>query len=136
MKKTILLFFVIIAITSCTENDSNLDTTVSDPIIGEWQLQSIIENGVNVDLTECEKKSTLKFNEDGSSKAISYDGIVANNCYKDDEENSTWKNNGDGTYTLDEYSDKVTFSENNTVLTIVASDSDTGEKIILIFKKK
>jgi hypothetical protein len=115
MKKTILLFFVITGIISCTENDSNLDTTVSDLIIGEWQLQSIIENGVDVDLTECELKSTLTFNQDNSLTGVSYimDGIKS--CYSEDEK-SIWKNKSDDTFIIDGCSIDVFFSENNTAL--------------------
>ena len=38
MKRTILLFFAIAGIISCTENDTIPKTQV-DPIIGTWQLR-------------------------------------------------------------------------------------------------
>jgi hypothetical protein len=46
MKRTILLFFAIAGILSCTENDTIPKTKV-DPIIGTWQVQSVFEDGVD-----------------------------------------------------------------------------------------
>ena len=124
MKKTILLFFVITGIISCTENDSNLDTTVSDLIIGEWQLQSIIEKGVDVDLTECELKSTLTFNQNDSLTGVSYIMDSIKSCYSEDEK-STWKKNSNDTYTIDGCNIDIIFSEENTACEIKITNKPT-----------
>ena len=131
MKKTILLFFAIAGIISCTENDtlSNnhnqadsgivkpndpQDKSLSDLIIGEWQLESIHFEPVRDLATECQKKSTLKFNQDGTFTGVSYITDTGKPCYEEDE-NSTWKNNnGETNYTIDGYIVEITFSKNNT----------------------
>ena len=101
MKKTILLFIAILGIISCSENDSNLETTVSDPIIGTWQLQSAFEDGVDF-ATECNKKSTAKFSEGGTLTLEIFKSQPANNCIDScfvDNEIGTWQNN-DGIYKI------------------------------------
>ena len=116
MKRTILLFFAIAGIISCTENDTIPKTQV-DPIIGTWQLESVIIDGVNV-IGECEMKSTLKFNQDGTFTGVSYITDTGKPCYEEDE-NSTWKNNnGETNYTIDGYIVEITFSKNNTIAAI------------------
>ncbi len=126
MKRTILLFFAIAGIISCTENDTIPKTQV-DPIIGTWQLESVIIDGVNV-IGECEMKSTLKFNQDGTFTGVSYITEPGKPCYEEDE-NSTWKNNnGETNYTIDGYIVEITFSKNNTIAAIrVTKDNPDHE---------
>jgi hypothetical protein len=140
MKQLFLLFFVIISIISCTENDSNLDKTLSDPIIGKWQTKSIIVNGVDL-ITECEKQSTLTFHTDGSLTGVSHMVDIGKRCYTKKEE-TTWQNNIDDNYTIDGSIIDIIFSEKNTVckmtVTIENQDYDGIFKRsgnIYIFKK-
>jgi len=72
MKRTILLFFAIAGILSCTDKDTIPKNQV-DPIVGEWKLQSIVYNQTGTNLaSECQMKSTYKFNEDGSITGTVY----------------------------------------------------------------
>ena len=126
MKKTILFLFAIAGIISCTKDDTIPKTQV-DPIIGEWQLESVMIDGVNV-TDECTIKSTLKFNQDGTVTGVSYVTDTGKPCYEQDE-NSTWKNNnGDTNYTIDGYIVEITFSKNNTIAAIrVTKDNPDHE---------
>tara|TARA_B100000767_G_scaffold69779_1_gene66411 strand:+ start:176 stop:655 length:480 start_codon:yes stop_codon:yes gene_type:complete len=131
MKRTILLFFAIVGIISCTENDtlSNnhnqadsgsvkhndpQDKSLSDRIIGEWQLESIHFEPVRDLATECQKKSTYKFNEDGTITGIVYSKDIGKKC-SDKLVNSTWKNIDSSNYyfLIDNSIKHVTFSQDN-----------------------
>jgi hypothetical protein len=131
MKRTILLFFAIAGIISCTENDtlSNnhnqadsgfvknndpQDKSLSDPIIGEWQLESIYFEPVRDLATECQKKSTYKFNEDGTITGIVYSESIGEKC-SDKLVNSTWKNIDSSNYyfLIDNSIKHITFSQDN-----------------------
>jgi hypothetical protein len=98
MKRTILLFFAIAGILSCTENDTIPKTKV-DPIIGTWQVQSVFEDGVDF-ATECNKKSTAKFSERGdlTLEMFSDRQPAIDSCFIKNEIGS-WQNN-DGIYEI------------------------------------
>ena len=83
MKKTILLFFAIAGILSCTDKDTIPKNQV-DPIVGEWKLQSIIykQTGTNL-ASECQIKSTYKFNEDGSITGIVYTEDIGGKLFRE-----------------------------------------------------
>ncbi len=83
MKRTILLFFAIAGILSCTDKDTIPKNQV-DPIVGEWKLQSIIykQTGTNL-ASECQIKSTYKFNEDGSITGIVYTEDIGGKLFRE-----------------------------------------------------
>ena len=134
MKRTILLFFAIAGILSCTENgtlsnnhnqaDSGsvkhndpLDKSLSDPIIGEWQLESIYFEPVRDLATECQKKSTYKFNDDGTITGIVYSESIGEKC-SDKLVNSTWKkiDSSNYYYLIDNSIKYVTFYNNSIIM--------------------
>jgi len=84
MKKTILLFFAIAGIISCKDNNAISSPPKSDPIVGEWKLQSIIykQTGTNL-ASECQIKSTYKFNEDGSITGIVYTEDIGGKLFRE-----------------------------------------------------
>lgn len=124
MKKFIYLFILIITLNSCeSEDDSS-----SDPIVGTWQLTSIIENGEEI-ATDCEKENTVTFSSNATFTIIdSYDN--GNNSCSTDTATGSWKNKGNSNYSVTifekERETKVNFSKNNTVWSSTNTDSDGG----------
>jgi hypothetical protein len=150
MKRTILLFFAIAGIISCTENDtlSNnhnqadsgfvknndpQDKSLSDPIIGEWQLESIYFEPVRDLATECQKKSTYKFNKDGTITGIVYSEGIGEKC-SDKLVNSTWKNIDSSNYyfLIDNSIKIVKFSDKKTTI-VMKSKNIVDECIFKLF---
>ncbi len=128
MKKIIFLFLAIATLSSCeTKEDDNPNS--SDIIIGTWQLASDKENGTEIS-TECERKSTITFLENGTSEEVYYYTDGSNNC-STESDTSTWENVGNSTYKIDygngdSETAKLTFSENNTVFSVTDIDDDNG----------
>ena len=70
MKKLLYLFIVTTLLISCNSNDDNsLDL---DPIIGTWQMQSILENNQERS-TACQRQSTIIFSENGTTTVSNFE---------------------------------------------------------------
>jgi hypothetical protein len=139
MKKKMLMLLMITSIFSCTEIDSRSvsyspesshsnNSSTKDLIIGNWHIlldyDTPISSNSNL-IVDCEKKTSLSFNEDGSITGIIYNnGDRLNTICNEKEVNSTWKNNGDATYTIDKAPVEILFSENNNSLSIKFIDSN------------
>lgn len=132
IKKLLILSITILSLISCSSNDDNLD-----PIIGTWYKFS--EEGI--ESSDCEKKTTVTFNENSNFKSISYESID-NECIKEDEYSSNWKNKGSGVYstgTGNEATDAtVSFSDSNNTLTSVFTEEHQGKTYtdITVYKRK
>lgn len=104
MKKLFLflsLFLVALSYNSCT-NDNDDDQT--DNIVGKWRLSQVYAeiNQEPMDhymLTECEKKSTIEFFENGTYKESGFEFNDENNtCATLAPTNGTWENLGNSMY--------------------------------------
>lgn len=132
MKKLLCLFIASAILISCESND---DTDL-DPIIGTWQLQSVVENG-DEQTTECERRTTITFFADGTtnSKAFYDDG---NGC-ESESDTSTWVGLENSTYKVDSDDEevKLNFSQNNTVFTSSISETfnNTTYTTTITYKK-
>ena len=129
MKKLLYLFIASAILISCeSDNDTDLD-----PIIGTWQLQSVSKSG-NEQTTECERKTTLVFLENGTTTNERFfeDG---NGCELE-KGVSTWVNKGNSTYRIDKDTEdaKLNFSQNNTIFTssIITEDLDVSGNIVSV----
>lgn len=133
MKKILYLFIAIVSITSCESNEE----INSDPIIGTWQLQSVLENGTE-QATDCEKKTTIVFLENGTTTNESFNDDGNNGC-ESNTDSSTWVNIGNSTYRIDSDDEdvKLNFSQNNTVFTASISESYNGMTFttVITYKK-
>jgi hypothetical protein len=137
MKKIILLLITIISLSSCSSNDD--DTASLNAIIGNWQLQSITENGEERS-TDCTRKSTLTFLENGSATSKNYNddyGI----CENDDNGTFTWENSTGSIYKIIEDGDisevQVTFSQDKSTFSIEFSETfdNVVYSLITTYKK-
>lgn len=114
MKKLLLLLFVSVALSSCSSN-----TDEADIIVGTWGLFSLN----NVEVSDCEKMSTLTFNADGSAVGTNF-MVINNTCSQSGVNDvTTWMNNGNGSYviapgTANSVEWNITFSDGNNTLNI------------------
>ena len=132
MKKLIYVFALFAILTSCdSDNETALDV---DPIVGNWQLQSNIEDGDEI-ITECEKNTTIFFDANGTAIIKSfYD--EGNGCLSETD-NATWVNAGNSTYKLDgDDAVAISFSANNTVFSVTTSDTFNGMTYTMVITYK
>jgi hypothetical protein len=142
MKKIILLLITIVSLSSCSSNDD--DTASLNPIIGNWQLKSMTENGEERS-NDCSRKSTVTFLENGNGSNISYDENYDGNgnavCKNDDNGTSTWQNSTGSIYKIIEDGDisevQITFSQDKSTFSIEMSETFNDEvySFILTYKK-
>lgn len=137
MKKIILLLITIVSLSSCSSNDD--DTASLNAIIGNWQLKSITENGTER-TTDCTRKSTLTFLENGSATSKDYNddsGI----CENDDNGTFTWENTTGSIYKIIEDGDisevQINFSQDKSTFSITFSETFDGVvySLITTYKK-
>ena len=109
-----------------------------DNIIGKWQLEKEIENGIEHELTECAKKMNIQFFEDGiyEEKDFYNEGLE---CITDEVKKGNWKNLGNNIYEItdiDVPEIKVTFESANTKMIVEFSETIDNithtEKLIFI----
>lgn len=131
MKKLFLLLITCALLSSCENNEGT--ETNSDPIIGNWQLHSTLDNGVEVS-TECERNSTVLFKSDGFVTATNYEGDI--NC-SSETETFNWSNLGNSVYSVDGDNQTITFSENNTKFSFTEIDTYNGmtDTFTIIYQK-
>ena len=142
MKKIILLLITIVSLSSCSSNDD--DTTSLNAIIGNWQLKSMTENDEER-TTDCTRKSTVTFLENGNGSQISYNENYDGNgnaiCENDDNGTFTWENSTGSIYKIIEEGDisevQITFSQDKSTFSIEFSETfnDVVYSLITTYKK-
>ncbi|MGJ8591674.1 MAG: lipocalin family protein [Aquaticitalea sp.] len=101
MKKiTLLLCALTFVFTSCN-NDDDDSTSTLDPIIGTWTYHKSFYNGVEVSLTDCEKRETFLFMADGVVDYKYYENDTSGNCLLEEDASGTWTNNENNVYAID-----------------------------------
>lgn len=115
------------------------DDYVPDNIIGKWQLDQEIEDGVEQELTDCAKTMTIQFFEDGIYEEKDFHNEDLE-CVANEVKKGTWKNLQNNMYELTDIEVpevKITFQNNTTKMTVEFSvtieDETHTEK--LIFQK-
>ncbi|WP_010520596.1 lipocalin family protein, partial [Aquimarina agarivorans] len=104
---------------SCSSDDDASNNT-KNPIVGEWQIASFIEeNGEIQEASVCEKKGVLTINDDGTFSSTSYDNDGKN---EDGSDKCKLEEPNTGTYTIE--------GEN---ITVVRNDSTTSSTTISEF---
>lgn len=153
MKKlSFLLSILLVALSfnSCTSDDDNV---TPDKIIGKWRLSQIFvqvdQESIDYMPTECEKKSTIEFFDNGTYKQNDFEfNDLSNTCEAFETVNGTWENLGNSLYDISEYdiSDmdipgltvsselKITFQSNKMIMDFSGTmeDDDDNEIEFLI----
>ncbi len=139
MKKVLLLTFLCIGslLTSCSKDDDNGG---QDPFIGSWGLiassTTANEQTTQDEMTDCEKRSTVTVNADGTYESISY-SFFNEECELSDNTPGRWENLGDGVYRFT-WNDG-TVSEGAIVFTndtFSISENDGGVTFASTYQKK
>ncbi|WP_108808682.1 lipocalin family protein [Aquimarina spinulae] len=129
MKKYCLLSFIIMGIVmiSCNNDDDkeNENPSLASVLVGKWGQTSFRQNGELMNITDCEKRSTIEFTSTLYTE-IGY-APVNTDCQVDFEITGTWTEEGDkltlnyvfeGETTID----ITTFMITDNVLTITYND--------------
>lgn len=143
MRKILLLIgalIMAISINSCSsDNDDNQN---QNNIIGKWRISQLIVEGLDpvlvesldLELNECEKKTTLEIFENGSYTETDYEyNESLTECSLYDVSDGTWEYLGNSMYSfsgLNSEPIKVTFDGN----TIIAEYTETYEGISVTLK--
>lgn len=106
------------------------DTYVPDKIIGKWQFDQEFRDGVEIELTECAKRMTVEFFEDGIYEDKDFHEDDTLQCIADEVKIRTWKNLGSDMYetsNIDAPEIKVTFANNK--MTVEFTYIEDGEPV-------
>lgn len=130
-----ILFIACTLLTSCKKDD---DTETTDPLIGTWQLEQVVEGGKEVTRDDCNKKSTIEFKSDKSYIDTYY--RTENNSCSSSVEKGTWKKEGTNTVHItyegdEDDTEKYTYSIANGKLTMDEIVGADGISYKLVLKK-
>jgi hypothetical protein len=142
LKKIILLLITIVSLSSCSSNDDDIASL--NAIIGNWELKSMTENGEERS-TDCTRKNTVTFLENGNGSNISYDENYDGNgnatCENAVNGTFTWKNLTGSIYKIIEEEDisevQINFSQDKSIFSIEISETFDDEvySLTLTYKK-
>ena len=155
MKKLFLFLsicLVAVSFNSCSNNDD--DNASADQIVGKWRLSELYAeiNQVPIDdyiLTECDKKSTIEFFENGTYKENDFVfNDLTSTCEALETVNGTWENLSNSMYDFSgiDFSDfdfseitielevKVTFESSKMMMEFSGTMSFEGEQVDILIK--
>lgn len=135
MKKFVLfigILFVAAGLNSCSDDDDN-EVVVVDKIIGKWQLDQGFEDGEELELTACDKRSTIDFFQNGTFTERDFMEEENGECTALEPFTGDWDNLGNSVYEVEiEISPgvslstdvKVTFTGNKMNMEFSMTDED------------
>lgn len=151
MKKLFLflsIFFVAASFNSCTNDDDEPDN-----IIGKWRLSQVYvkigSESENYMPTECEKKTTIEFFENGTYKENDFEfNDDTNTCVALQPITGTWENLGNAKYDISgiDFSDfdipgvtvdmetKITFGSNKMMMEFSGTVTYEGVQVAVLIK--
>lgn len=110
-----------------------------DPIIGNWQITSVIYGDVHI-TRNCYNKTKINFKKNGTLNAHIF-GLARGACTTNGEREGRWKNNNDGTYLIDsgdgiERTVNISFIDDRTFTQTIISENSNHKAIIHTYIKK
>lgn len=123
LKFTLLVTLSLFCFTACSDDNNGIEVKPqSELLIGIWEVQSIIDSGINgalgSSLDACNLNSQLEFKESGDFERINYNNVQYSSgylqCEGTVEELSYTFSNG-----------ITTLNNNETISTIVYNDGET-----------
>jgi len=100
--KKIATLIIILVLTYSCENDENepeeLITETPSELINKWNLNKWSSNGINQNLTDCDKQKNIKFTDNGTFERKDYI-FIGGNCSIEEDIS--------GTYTYDNSQGKI-----------------------------
>ncbi|MFO7673371.1 MAG: lipocalin family protein [Lutibacter sp.] len=153
MKKLFLflsLFLAAVSFNSCTNDD---DDDTADEIVGKWRLSQVYlkigPESENYMPTECEKKTTIEFFENGTYKESDFEfNDDTNTCVALQPINGTWEHLGNAKYDISgiDFSDfdipgvtvdmetKITFGSNKMLMEFSGTVTYEGVQVAVLIK--
>ncbi len=128
MKKVLFFTLSLFILFSCSSEEGDMEgdgsVNPSDPLIGVWNLNSIIGKDGTEFADKCDKMEETNFKSNGTLTSNLFElNTGTNNCDNSETINSNWKNNGNNTYTVGQGEWVISFSNNNKTLSF--KDNDT-----------
>ncbi len=126
--KLLFVFLVFTGLVSCNNDDDGIELSDGDRIVGVWNIQSIILDGEEWELSDCELQSRMSFTANGNITVTSrYDDVDTEECVS--EVNTlNWEYRGNNVYRItdEDGSEDITFlfSNNDNTFTITEEDED------------
>lgn len=126
-----------LSLSSCESNNNN-DADITNRIIGEWQLDSRLEDG-NETTTTCTKKTTFSFGNDSILKQAFYTENVEG-CTSEPQKIFSWLSSGNSKYRIESPGGvantyEFNFTENDTKFSVVnILENETA--VVFTFIKK
>ena len=111
---------------------------VTDKIIGKWSQAQEFLDGEEIALSECEKKGTIEFFEDGIFQELDfYDDKANTGCIAIPLKTGLWKNVGNSMYKLTniniENEIKITFESDKMIIELSIEEEGIIHQLKLIF---
>lgn len=136
-KKLRYLWIALVSRTSCESNNNNV-TNITNNIIGEWQLDSRLEDGKET-ASICTKKTTFSFGGDSILKQIFYKEEEAS-CTPEPQKIFSWLSLGNSKYRIESPGGvantyEFNFTENNTKFSVV-NILENETEVVSTFNKK
>ena len=108
------MLIALLVLNSCSSNDDESDQN-PDKILGVWRLEQLFIDNVDLQVNECEKKTTIEVFENGKYTERDYEYNEAlTECTQYDLVNGSWDNLGNSMYSMSDLNAsaiKVTFTE-------------------------
>jgi len=101
IKKIATLIIILVLTYSCASNENEpeeLITEAPSELINKWNLNKWSSNGINQNLTDCDKQKNIKFNDNGTFERKDYI-FIGGNCSIEEDIS--------GTYTYDNSQGKI-----------------------------
>ncbi|APU09690.1 hypothetical protein A5M85_05145 [Cellulophaga lytica] len=138
--KITLLLLLTISITNCSSDDDNPTESI-DPIIGEWKLIQITENGEQITISDCESLNVIEFLNNGSIKDTYFEPNQnnANDCIEFVDNSGEWQKTTETEYEIKledgdlNYTSTTVFSQNNSMHTQTFSIIDGGKNYTYVY---
>lgn len=126
--KIVLVVFIMAGMVSCSNDDEGNDPVTADPIVGKWKLQQQFMDSEEIELTDCEKQTTVEFMSNGNITSTDfYEDFETEECVSEITAQK-WENRGNNVYRITEgnisQDVNMTLSNNNNTLTISAEDEE------------
>jgi hypothetical protein len=126
--KIILVFLVFAGVASCSSDDDSNGPAEADRIVGEWEIQSLSMDGEDLELSDCELQTRIRFSANGDITVTDYyEDFDSEECVSEIY-NQKWEYRGNNVYriTSEEGSNDllIVFSNNNNTFSFSREDED------------
>ncbi|HSI71529.1 MAG TPA: lipocalin family protein, partial [Gillisia sp.] len=98
--KFIFVFLVFAGLISCSSDDDSNGPAEADRIVGEWKIESLSMDGEELDLTDCELQTRIRFSTNGDISVTDYyEDFDSEECISE-VYTQKWENRGDNVYRI------------------------------------